>query len=47
MLNWIVRSRTVWSFNSVYLQNEITNHISNICLKTGFRIKEPTMVEIP
>ena len=27
MLNWIVRNRTVWSFNCVYLQNVFTDHI--------------------
>ena len=27
MLNWIVRNRTVHSFNCVYLQNMFTNHI--------------------
>ena len=39
MLNWIVRNRTVWSFNCVYLQNVFTNHISNIYAKPGFGIK--------
>ena len=39
MLNWIVRNRTVWAFNSGYLQNVFTNHIFNIYVKTGFGIK--------
>ena len=39
MLKWIVRNRTVYSFNCVYLQNVFTNHISNICVKTGFDVK--------
>ena len=39
MLNWIVRNRTVWSFNWVYRQNVFTNHIFNKCVKTGFSIK--------
>ena len=30
MLNWVVRNRTVRSFNCVYLQNIFTNHIFNI-----------------
>ena len=36
MLNWTVRKRTVWLFNSVYLQNVFTNHIFNIYVKTVF-----------
>ena len=28
MLNWIVRKRTVWSFNCVYQQNIFTNQMS-------------------
>ena len=36
---WIVRNRTVWSFNCVYQQNVFTNHIFNIYVKTGFGIK--------
>ena len=39
MLNWIVRNRTVWSFNGMYLQNGFTNHVFNIYVKTGFGIK--------
>ena len=39
MLNWIVRNRTVSSFNSVYLQDVFTNYIFNIYVKTGFGIK--------
>ena len=39
MLNWMVRNRTVWSFNCVYLQNVLTNHIFNTYVKTGFGIK--------
>ena len=35
----MVRKETVWSFNSVYLQNVFTNHIFDIYLKTGFGIK--------
>ena len=27
MLNWIVRNRTVWSFNCMYLQNVFPNRI--------------------
>ena len=34
MLNWIVRYRTVWAFNCVYLQNLCTNRIFNIYVKT-------------
>ena len=45
MLNWIVRNRTVWSFNSVYLQNRFINHIFDIYVKTGFDNK-PTMVNM-
>ena len=29
-LNWIVRNRTMWSFNYVYLQNVFTNPLSDI-----------------
>ena len=47
MLNWIVRNRTVWSFNCVYLQNVFTNHIFNEYVKTGFAIKLQTMVDMP
>ena len=32
MLNWIMRSRTVELFNSVYLQNVFTNHIEDLAL---------------
>ena len=39
MLNWIVRNRTVWSFNCVYLKNVFTNHIFDIYVKIGFGIK--------
>ena len=39
MLNWIVRNRTVWSFNCEYRQNVFTSHIFNINGKTGFGIK--------
>ena len=39
MLNWIVRNRTVWSFNCEYLKNMNTNHIFNLYVKTGFDIK--------
>ena len=39
MLNRIVRNKTVWSFNCVYLQNVFTNHIFNIYVKTGFGFK--------
>ena len=35
MLNWIVRNKTVWSFNCVYLQNVLTNYIFNIYVKNG------------
>ena len=47
MWNWIVRNRTVWSFDNVYLQNKFTNHISDIYVKTGFSIKLPTMADMP
>ena len=46
MLNRILRNRTVWSFNCVYQKNMFTNHIFNIYVKTGFSIKEPTMVDM-
>ena len=36
MVNWIVRNRTVWSFNCVYLQNFLTNHIFDKYVKSGF-----------
>ena len=39
MVNWIVRNRTVSSFNCVYRQNEFTNHIFNILAKKVFGIK--------
>ena len=39
MLYWIVRNRTVWSFNCVYVQNVFIHHIFNIYVKTGFGIK--------
>ena len=39
MPDGIVRKRTVWSFNSVYLQNVFRNHILNIYVKIGFGIK--------
>ena len=35
----MVRNRTVWSFDCVYLQNVLTNHKFNIYVKTGFSIK--------
>ena len=38
MLNWIVRNSTVWSFNSVYLENVFTNHIFNVYVKIGSTI---------
>ena len=47
MLNQIVSSRIVRSFNCVYLQNVFTDHIFNIHVKTGFGIKKPTRVDIP
>ena len=47
MLNWNIKTRTVWLFNSVYLQNVFTNHIFDIYIKTGFGIKYPTMVDMP
>ena len=31
----------------MYLQNEFTNHIYLICVKTGFGIKYPTIVGMP
>ena len=33
MLNLIVRNRTVWSFNYVYLQNIFTNNSCNLHVK--------------
>ena len=36
MLNWIVKNRSVWSLNCVYLKNVFINHIFNIYVKTGF-----------
>ena len=48
MLNWIVRNRTVWSFNCVYLKKLVQkSYTFNIYVKTGFGIKEPTMVDMP
>ena len=32
-LNWIVRNRIVWSFNSLYLLNVFTDHIFDIYVK--------------
>ena len=46
MLKWIFRNRTVWSFNSVSLQNVFKNHIFNVYVKTGFGIKYLTMVDM-
>ena len=46
MLNWIARNKTVWSFNSVYLQNVFTDYIFNIYVNTGFDIKQPRMVDM-
>ena len=37
MLNWIVRYRTVWSFNCAYSQMCL-QIIFNRCVKTGFGI---------
>ena len=39
MLSWVVRNRTVWSFNCEYIENVLTYHIFNIYVKTGFGIK--------
>ena len=39
MQNWIVRNKTVRTFNCVYLKNVFTNPISNIYVKIGFGIK--------
>ena len=48
MINWLVRNRTVRSFNCVnYLQNMFTNYLFNIYVKTGFGIKYPTIVDMP
>ena len=47
IINWIVRNWTVWLFNGVYLQKVFINHIFNICVKTGFGIQTPTMVDMP
>ena len=47
MLKWIFRNRTVWSFNSVSLQNVFTNHIFHVYVKTGFDIRYPAMVDMP
>ena len=38
MLRWIVRNRTVWSFDYEYQQNLFTN-IFNLYVKTGFSTK--------
>ena len=34
LINWIVKNRTVWSFNSVHLQNAFTNYVLNIYVIT-------------
>ena len=47
MLNWMVRNRTVWFFNCVYLKHAFTNHIFNVYVNTGFGIKSPTMADMP
>ena len=47
MLDWIVRNRTVYSFNFLHLQNVFTHHIFNIYVKTGFGFKWPTMFDMP
>ena len=47
MLNWIVRNRTVWSFNCVHQQNVFTNYIFNIYVETEFGIKYTKMIDIP
>ena len=47
MLNCIVRNRTVWSFNCVYLQNMLTNRTFNINVKIGFVTEWPAMVDLP
>ena len=39
MLNWIVRNRTVGSFNCVYQQSVFTNDVFNLYVKRGFGIK--------
>ena len=44
MLNWIVRNKTVSSFDCVYLQNEFTNHLFNIYLKPGFDINSQQLL---
>ena len=46
MINWIVKNRTVWSFNCVYLQNMFINHIFKIYVKIGFGLEYPTMLEM-
>ena len=45
-MNWIMSNRTVWSFNYVYLQNEFTNHIFDLRVKTEFAINLSTMNDI-
>ena len=47
MLKWIVKNRTVWSFNCVYLENVFTNDIFDFNEKTRFGINYPTMVDVP
>ena len=39
--------KNVGLFNCVCHQNEFTNQIFNIFVKTGFGIKKPTMIDIP
>ena len=39
MLNWIVKNRTVWLLNCVYVQNVFTNDVFDIYIKIGFGIK--------
>ena len=38
MVNWIIKNRTVWSSNWVYLQNVFTNHIFNIYVKQNLAL---------
>ena len=45
MLNWIVRNRTVCSFNCGYQRNAFTNHIFSMYVKIGFDIS--TMIDLP
>ena len=40
MLIWIVRNRTVWSFNCLYIQNAFSNHISIYMWKQDLALED-------